>query len=964
MEQKQAQAATPHVVFLASPFQGHIKPMLKLAELLSHASFQVTFINTEHVHERFIPSIDIQEFHRRFPNFQFLSIPDGLPLDNPRSLKHGLELLFSLRAVVKPELCQLLISLQSPTCIIADGLIISSAIDAGEEFGIPVFAFRTYSACSVWVYFHLSNLVEAGEVPFQEEDMDMLVTCIPGLENVLRRRDLPSLCRALKKDRITDNPLLEYFTSQALAMRRASALLLNTFDELERPMIEISFVTIQSNYDRFLVSTNIEEFQQSHPNIHFLTFADSLPPQLSHTIQGRLDSISSFKAKTKPALHEDLDKPITQIPDLGNVIRFRDLPSCCRIAKIDKRAIEFSIDEFNAASQASALIINTFDEFEAPMISKLSSYYSKIFSIGPLHCLLDTQIDNSFVWKSDSDCLTWLDTQPSRSVVYVSFGSVTFLKAHKLLEIWHGLVNSGKSFLLVIRPNSIIEEDGLNSPNQGAKLKLKFDQNGATRSSSNTHVVFLPFPLQGHMKPMLKLAELLSHASNFHVSFINTEYVHQHLLPSIDIQAFYRRFPNFHFLSISDGLPVYHPRSGKHAFELLSSLRAVTKPELCKLLVSLSRETEEMRRQPPTCIIADGIMSCSAIEAAEEFGIPVFTFRTYSACCTWTCFNLLNLIEEGEVPFQGKDMDKLVTCIPGLENVVRRRDLHSVCRVKRADDPPLEFIISQTSAMRLASALILNTFDELERPILSQLSSIFPKIYTIGPLHGLSNNICINDDPSFALASRKSIMWKEDRHCITWLDSQPLESVLFVSFGSVVSLTHDQMLEFWHGLVNSEKPFLWVIRPNSITTENDERDDILMDLENRAKGKGLIVSWTPQEEILAHPAIGGFLTHSGWNSTLESIYEGVPMICWPLIADQQVNSRCVSDVWRIGFDMKDSCERSIIEKMVRDLMESTKREEVMKTMDKFAKLAKESVKEGGSSYCNFEKLIKDVRSLV
>ncbi|KAL4325632.1 hypothetical protein GQ457_11G007270 [Hibiscus cannabinus] len=221
-------------------------------------------------------------------------------------------------------------------------------------------------------------------------------------------------------------------------------------------------------------------------------------------------------------------------------------------------------------------------------------------------------------------------------------------------------------------------------------------------------VVFLPFPALGHVKPMLKLAELLSHAT-FQVAFINTEYIHHLLLPSIDLDAFLRRFPNFHFLTIPDGLPPHHPR---FSVDLLSSIGSATATALRQPMVSdylLSRTT--------TCIIADGIMSSSAVSAGEEFGIPVLAFRTFSACCTWVYFHLWKLIEEGEVPFQDKDMDKLVNCIPGLENVLRRRDLPSICRVERAGDPILEFFIKEVKAMQRASALILNTFHELEAPM-------------------------------------------------------------------------------------------------------------------------------------------------------------------------------------------------------------------------------------------------------
>ena len=123
------------------------------------------------------------------------------------------------------------------------------------------------------------------------------------------------------------------------------------------------------------------------------------------------------------------------------------------------------------------------------------------------------------------------------------------------------------------------------------------------------------------------------------------------------------------------------------------------------------------------------------------------------------------------------------------------------------------------------------------------------------------------------------------------------------------------------------------------------------------------MGWVPQEEVLAHQAISEFLTYSGWNSTLKCIMAGVPMICWPYFADQQTNSRFVSEVCKLGIDMKDVCDRVIVEKMVHHLMEE-RREIFMKSAVEMARLAKESVSEGGSSYCNLDHLIKDIIRLM
>ncbi|KAI9154019.1 hypothetical protein LWI28_019971 [Acer negundo] len=310
------------------------------------------------------------------------------------------------------------------------------------------------------------------------------------------------------------------------------------------------------------------------------------------------------------------------------------------------------------------------------------------------------------------------------------------------------------------------------------------------------HVMFLPFPAQGHIKPMMKLAELLNQAGS-QVTFVNTDHNHDRLMSHTDLTYFHDRSPNFLFRSIPDGLRPDKARSASNFIEFLDTLQAVAKPAFRQLLISTG-----MR---PTCIIADGIMSFAAIDVAEELGIPVITFRTFNASCTWTYFHLSKLVEAGEVPFPDENFDKSITCIPGYENVFRSRDLPGICRVENPGYSFLDFFIREASTMTRASALILNTFHELEAPVISRLNSIFTKIYTIGPLHALYKSRTKDLMISQSDSSNGVRLWKEDRSCMTWLDSQPLRSVIYVSFGSLVNLTRLQTLEFLHGTRRGRK---------------------------------------------------------------------------------------------------------------------------------------------------------------
>ncbi|KAL3340102.1 hypothetical protein AABB24_028624 [Solanum stoloniferum] len=470
---------------------------------------------------------------------------------------------------------------------------------------------------------------------------------------------------------------------------------------------------------------------------------------------------------------------------------------------------------------------------------------------------------------------------------------------------------------------------------------------------SKPHAVCIPFPAQGHINPMLKLAKLL-HIRGFHITFVNTDFNHRRLLKSQGLNSLVS-LPSFRFESITDGLP---PSNEDATQDVPSLCEACKKSCLAPFKDLVTRLNDNSNFPSISCIVSDAAMSFTQ-QVSEELGVPNVGFWTASGCSLWAFTQYPKLVEQGYAPLKDESyLDTIIDWIPGMEGI-RLKHLPSFIRAS-VDEPSyiiIKYIVEEIlDKIPKFSALILNTFVMLESDVLQQMATKFPVVnYTIGPLHRfLLNNPTQDED----LKSIGSNLWKEETHCLEWLDTKKPNSVVYVNFGSVTVMSNEQLIEFAWGLANTKLDFLWIVRSDLVMG-----DSAILPHEFLAetKERGLLGGWCPQEQVLSHPSIGGFLTHCGWNSTFESISYGVPMLCWPFFADQQTNSWFNCNRWGVGMEIDSNVKREVIEELVRELMVGEKGKEMKENALNWKKLAEKAINSSdGSSYMNFDKLVSHV----
>ncbi|RLM75627.1 hypothetical protein C2845_PM15G04020 [Panicum miliaceum] len=198
----------------------------------------------------------------------------------------------------------------------------------------------------------------------------------------------------------------------------------------------------------------------------------------------------------------------------------------------------------------------------------------------------------------------------------------------------------------------------------------------------------------------------------------------------------------------------------------------------------------------------------------------------------------------------------------------------------------LNFFTHEAERLSLPDAIMVNTIDDLEGPTLDAISSMLPPLYNVGPL--LFHERHALPEGGGQLDSLGSNLWKEQDGLLEWLDGHAARSVVYVNYGSITVMTNEQLLEFAWGLAGSGYAFVWNIRPDLVKSDTAV---LPPEFASAVEGRALLTTWCSQEAVLQHEAVGLFLTHSGWNSTLESISAGVPMLSWPFFAEQQTNCR-------------------------------------------------------------------------
>ncbi|KAJ4833528.1 hypothetical protein Tsubulata_030063 [Turnera subulata] len=449
-----------------------------------------------------------------------------------------------------------------------------------------------------------------------------------------------------------------------------------------------------------------------------------------------------------------------------------------------------------------------------------------------------------------------------------------------------------------------------------------------------SHVLVLPMPAQGHINPMLQFSKRLA-AKGIKVtlvttsSYLNAMQGEQALAMPINVEPIFDGFREGERVAGVD--------------DYLERFKATVPGSLAEVI-----KKHSSTQNPPRCLIYDSLLPW-AVDVAQDSGIHAATFFTQPCAVSVIYYHEL----QGSLKFPLMEPVVKLPSLPDMEF----NDLPTFVYGPGSYPGLYDLVFSRFSNIDKATWVLWNTFDDLEDELVKWMKRKWP-IKTIGPtIPSMFLDQRLEDDKDYGL----SLFKPKSEACMEWLDSKSPHSVVYVSFGSVARLEEAQMAELAWGLKRSNYSFLWVVRETEL--EKLPRSFI-----EETSDSSLIVTWCNQMQVLAHRSIGCFVTHCGWNSTIEALGLGVPMVAMPQWTDQPTNAKFVADVWGVGVRVKVDGNGTIvtneeIERCLREVMvEGERGIEIRQNSGKWKELARKAVDGGGSSEKNIEDFVGELMS--
>ncbi|CAK9133717.1 unnamed protein product [Ilex paraguariensis] len=459
------------------------------------------------------------------------------------------------------------------------------------------------------------------------------------------------------------------------------------------------------------------------------------------------------------------------------------------------------------------------------------------------------------------------------------------------------------------------------------------------------HILFVTFPAQGHINPSLQFAKRLIQMG-VEVTFVTSLSAHRRMTKTTGPPK------GFNFATFSDGYDDGIKRSDFDPKKYMSEIRNRGSQTLREIINASGNEG-----RPITCLVYSLLLPWAAV-VAREFHISAALLWIQSATVLDIYYYYFNgcfaiNVENCEDPSWSIEL-------PGLP-LVKSHDLPSFILPANSDifntlqsfKEHVETLDEETNP-----TVLVNSFDSLEPEALKVIDKY--NLIGIGPL--IPSAFLDGKDPSDT--SFGGDLFDKSNAYTEWLDSKPKSSVVYISFGSRLSLPKRQMEEIARGLLESCRPFLWVVRAKQ--NGEEEREEDKLSCMEELEQQGMVVPWCSQLEVLSHPSLGSFVTHCGWNSTLESLITGVPVVAFPHWSDQTTNAKMIEDMWKTGVRVKPNGEGTVkgdeLKQCIEMVMGGGERgEEMRRNARRWKDLAREAVNEGGSSNKTLKAFVQEIR---